>query len=123
MADDARPMMQDESPRGLHLIALFGLSAATLAFEILLLRLFELGHWHAFAGLAIGLALLGLGTAGTTLTLAGDRIQRSDERWFLAALIATAVGLQGVILVHAQIALRPIVATWDVSELARLLFV
>jgi hypothetical protein len=116
-------MMQSTSPRAPHLIALFGLSAATLAFEILLLRLFELSHWHAFAGLAIGLALLGLGAAGTTLTLAGDRIQRSDERWFVAALIATAVGLQGVILVHAHIALRPIVATWDAIELVRLLLV
>src|SRR5258705_12330316 len=113
-------MMRNESPRASHRFALFGLSAATLAFEILLLRLFELSHWHAFAGLAIGLALLGLGAAGTTLTLAGDRIQRADERWFAASLIATAIGLQGVILIHAHVALRPIVATWDAIELARL---
>ena len=58
-------------PSWLHLAALFGLSAATLAFEILLLRLFEFSHWHYFAGFAIALALLGLGAAGTTLALLG----------------------------------------------------
>jgi hypothetical protein len=116
-------MNDDGSPRGRHLAALCGVSAAALAFEVLLLRLFELSHWHSFAGLAIGLALLGLGAAGTTLTLLGERIAHFDERWLAVSLIATGVGLQGVIVVHAQIALRPIFATWDAIELARLLLV
>ena len=72
-----------DGPSWLHLAALFGLSAATLAFEILLLRLFEFSHWHYFAGFAIALALLGLGAAGTTLALLGAGPQRWGDGWFL----------------------------------------
>jgi hypothetical protein len=112
-----------DRPSWLHLAALFGLSAATLAFEILLLRLFEFSHWHYFAGFAIALALLGLGAAGTTLTLLGAAPQRWGDGWFLGGLLTTALGLYLVIGLHAYVALRPVFAAWDARELAKLLLV
>ena len=84
-----------DRPSWLHLAALFGLSAATLAFEILLLRLFEFSHWHYFAGFAIALALLGLGAAGTTLALLGAGPQRWGDGWFLGGLLTAALCLAG----------------------------
>src|SRR5207244_7687496 len=104
-----------------HLAALLGLSAATLAFEVLLLRLFEFSHWHYFAGFAIALALLGLGAAGTTLALLGARSERWGDGWFLGGLLAAALGLYVVLCLQAYVALRPIFAAWDARELGKLL--
>lgn len=110
-------------PRALHLLALAGLSAAVLAFEVLLLRLFEFSHWHHFAGFAIALALLGLGAAGTVLALAGQRAVRAGDPWFLAATLATAAAFLLVLWLQSRVAVRPLFAAWDAGELARLLAV
>ena len=45
------------------------LSAAALAYEVLLTRLFAIIQWHHFAYMIISVALLGYGAAGTTVTL------------------------------------------------------
>ena len=45
------------------------LSAATLAYEVLLLRLFAIAQWHHFAYMAISIALLGFGAAGVYVQL------------------------------------------------------
>jgi spermidine synthase len=50
-------------------LAVAVLSAALLAYEILLVRLFSIAHFHHFASLAIGLAMLGFGAAGTLRAL------------------------------------------------------
>ena len=121
-ADWRLPSAADR-PYWLHLAALFGLSAATLAFEILLLRLFEFSHWHYFAGFAIALALLGLGAAGTTLALLGARPGRWGDGWFLGGLLTAALGLYVVLGLQAYVALRPIFAAWDTRELGKLLLV
>ncbi|HEX6138024.1 MAG TPA: hypothetical protein VF059_10210 [Casimicrobiaceae bacterium] len=111
------------NPSRLHLAAVFGLSAATLAFEILLLRLFEFSHWHYFAGFAVALALLGFGAAGTTLAALGRKPVDWGDRWFLAGLLTTALGLYAALAVQAHVALRPIFAGWDARELGKLLLV
>jgi hypothetical protein len=110
-------------PTPVHLAALAGLSAAVLAFEVLLLRLFEFSHWHHFAGLAISLALLGLGSAGTVLALLGARAVRLGDRWFLGGLLTAVAGLLLVLWLQAHVALRPMFAVWDAGELARVLAV
>lgn len=112
-----------DRPAALHLAALAGLSATVLAFEILLLRLFEFSHWHHFAGLAVSLALLGFGAAGTTLALAGERATRRPDAWFLAGLLVAAAGLLLVLVLHSRIALRPLFAAWDAHELTKLMLV
>ncbi|MDX1610056.1 MAG: hypothetical protein R3225_08045 [Halofilum sp. (in: g-proteobacteria)] len=108
-------------PGCLHLLALAGLSAAVLAFEVLLLRLFEFSHWHHFAGFAIALALLGLGAAGTVLALAGGRAVRAGDGWFLGATLAAAAAFLLVLWLQSRVAIRPLFAAWDPLELARLL--
>ena len=69
----------------LYSIAL--ISAAALAYEILLMRLFSIIQWHHFAYMMISLALLGYGASGTFLAL--------TRRWlkghFLAAYLVNAV--------------------------------
>mgnify|MGYP006177718287 CR=1 FL=1 len=46
------------------------LSAAALAYEVVLTRLFSIAHGYHFAFLAVSLALLGFGASGTLLAIA-----------------------------------------------------
>ena len=50
-------------------VALFLISAATLAFQVALTRFFSLAQGHHFAFMAISLALLGIGASGSYLSL------------------------------------------------------
>ena len=63
------------------------ISAAALAYEILLMRLFSIIQWHHFAYMMISLALLGYGASGAFLAL--------SRRWlkgrFLTAYLVNAV--------------------------------
>ncbi|UCH73632.1 MAG: hypothetical protein JSU82_15020 [Rhodospirillales bacterium] len=63
-------------------------SAATLAYEVLLLRLFAIVQWHHFAYMAISIALLGFGASGTFLFLAQGWLRPR----FTAAFAANAAG-------------------------------
>ncbi|MFO7764371.1 MAG: hypothetical protein R6V61_11630, partial [Wenzhouxiangellaceae bacterium] len=92
-----------------------------LAFEIVLLRLFEFSHWHHFAGLTIALALLGFGASGTLLSVIGERAGRFGDRWLVFSLLIASAGFLAVLLLHARVSLRPVMAVWDMSELTRLL--
>ncbi|MCP4045639.1 MAG: SAM-dependent methyltransferase [Gammaproteobacteria bacterium] len=63
------------------------ISAAALAYEILLMRLFSIIQWHHFAYMMISLALLGYGASGTFLAL----IRRWREEHFFAIYLVNAV--------------------------------
>jgi len=54
---------------GLVYLGLALLSAAALAFELTLTRLFSITQWYHFAFLAVSVALLGYGASGTALSL------------------------------------------------------
>jgi spermidine synthase len=51
-------------------VGLAAVSAAALAYEIVLTRLFSIAHGYHFAFLAVSLALLGFGASGTALAIA-----------------------------------------------------
>jgi len=51
-------------------VGLAAISAAVLAYEIVLTRLFSIAHGYHFAFLAVSLALLGFGASGTALAIA-----------------------------------------------------
>lgn len=110
-----------ERPPRAELAVLFAVSAAMLALEVLLVRLFEFSHWHHFAGLSISLALLGLGAAGSFLAL--RRQPRARDGVLAAGAAIQAGGTLALVLLHSQVALRPLFAAWDMRELARMLLV
>ncbi len=56
------------------------LSAAVLAYELLLMRLFAIVHWHHFAFMMISIALLGYGASGTFIALL-PAMRASRLRW------------------------------------------
>ena len=74
--------------------AVFAISVALLALEILLLRFFSIQHFHHFAYAVISIAMLGGGASGTLLVLLRERLrgrERRAFRWSAAAFVALLV--------------------------------
>ena len=77
-------------------LGVFLLSAAGLAFEVTLTRVFALAQWYHFAFMSVSLALLGFGASGSALSLlrgATDRLRTAPDRALggLAALFSLGV--------------------------------
>ena len=81
------------------------ISAATIAFEILLVRSFAVATFHHFAYLAIGIAMLGLAAGGTLGVVRGPRDQRGAADWLAGSAATTIVALLAAPLLVQQIAL------------------
>ena len=74
-------------------IALAAVSAAILAYEVLLTRLFAIIQWHHFAFLAISIALLGFGVSAAVLALLQRRVApHIDAVFSICALGFSALG-------------------------------
>jgi hypothetical protein len=79
-------------------VAIFLLSAAGLLLQVSMTRILSLIAWHHFAYLIISLALLGIGAAGSYLTLWGRLAAREDldawiARWAWLFAVATVLCL------------------------------
>ncbi|MDP6180699.1 MAG: hypothetical protein QGG48_12485, partial [Desulfatiglandales bacterium] len=74
-----------------YALLLSATSASVLAYEILLMRLLSIAQWHHFAYMAISMALLGFGAAGSLLYLLFKRIQRCLDEWLVWLAGTTAV--------------------------------
>ena len=105
---DGRPTLEQEpsDPIGdaigrAQLLAVGLISAAILAFEVLLMRLYAIVGWHHFAYMMISIALLGFGASGTALTLLDGRLARRFSIIFagcaalfaLSSIASVALGL------------------------------
>ncbi|MBN2700176.1 MAG: SAM-dependent methyltransferase [Methylohalobius sp. ZOD2] len=99
------------------------ISVASLAGEILLMRLLSIIQWHHFAYIIISLALLGYGASGTLVSLARIRIRRHFARLFPAACLAFAASLAGGFLLAQKIAFNPLELLWDPHQWLRLIAV
>ena len=74
-------------------VGLFLLSAATLAFEVNLTRIFSVAQFYHFAFMIVSLALLGFGASGTFLTLVPRRTVRLESLPYLSwGFALTAIG-------------------------------
>ena len=82
-------------------LGLFLLSAASLAFEINLSRLFSVAQFYHFAFMVVSLALLGYGASGTFLSLLPRLTRRGAERlpvWLSRGFAVAAVGAYALTL-------------------------
>lgn len=104
--------MTDAAPRP-PLISVALLSSAALATEILLTRLIAIAHWHHFAYMIIGLALLGFGASGTVLALAHRPLQRRFATSYLVNAVAFGVLVLASPLVARSLPLRAEALLWD----------
>lgn len=115
-------MKRTESPGFRDYAALALISASALAYEILLLRVFSHTQWHHFASLAVSLAVLGFGVAGTMLVLMGNRPLKKKDGFFLSGTLIGAFGMLFAFVLTQWIHVRPLFAVWDGTELAKMLF-
>ncbi len=102
------------------LSTIFVLSAAALAYEVLLVRLFSIIHWHHFAFMVISIALLGYGASGSMITI----FQRGLLQRYNSVLIFNAVmfGISAIICFIAvqQLPFNALEILWDTSQWQRL---
>ncbi|MGZ5462888.1 MAG: SAM-dependent methyltransferase [Thermoanaerobaculia bacterium] len=95
-------------------------SAAALAYEILLIRLFAIVDWHHLAFLVISLALLGYGASGTLLALARERLLRRFETAAAACAVGFGATSIGAFLISQRIELNSLEIFWSTRQLGTL---
>ncbi|HJU65986.1 MAG TPA: hypothetical protein VJ596_09925, partial [Gemmatimonadaceae bacterium] len=92
------------------------IAAATLAFEILLVRIFAIEHFHHVAYMAIGVAMLGIGASGTMVAMARGVAPHHAERWFPTAALLTALALIATPILLDHIPLDLTQLAWNATQ-------
>jgi hypothetical protein len=77
------------------LLGVFLLSASTLAFEIVLSRLFSIAQFYHFAFMTVSLALLGAGASGTALSVFPSLRRRDPARRLAPLAFLTSLATRG----------------------------
>ena len=102
------------------LATIFVLSAAALAYEVLLVRLFSIIHWHHFAFMVISIALLGYGASGSMITV----FQHGLLKRYPSVLVFNAVmfGLSAIACFVAvqRMPFNSLEILWDTNQWQRL---
>lgn len=94
-------------------LAVLLLSAAALAYEILLMRHFSIALWHHFAYMVISLALLGYGASGTFLGLARRWLVRRFGVTFVVNSSLFGLASVGALAVAQRLPFNPLEIVWD----------
>jgi spermidine synthase len=97
----------------LLLVAVSLLSAAAIAYEILLTRLFAIALWHHFAYMIISLALLGYGASGTFLVFVKDRALARFGPGFAALAVSFGLAAIGCYALAWRLPFNPLEVMWD----------
>ena len=98
-------------------LALAAISAAILAYEVLLVRLFAIVQWHHFAFMAISIALLGFGISGTLIVLFREAASTRTRSLFTAAAAVFAVAAPLAFLLAQQVPFNPLEIAWAPAQL------
>lgn len=93
--------------------AVFCVSFAVLAYEVLLMRLLTIIQWHHFAYMIISVALLGFGAGGTAVTIFRRPLVDRFHVVFQSAAGLFAASLVGAFLLVQQVPLNPLEILWD----------
>ena len=101
------------------LIAVFLVSASTIAVEILLTRVFAVTQWNHLSFLVISIALFGFAASGTFFSIVRPAIEKwRRPHWSLmavfysASLLAVVVGLNRIPLDYHRLTLEPVQAAY-----------
>jgi len=99
-------------------LLIFLSSLATLAFEVLLTRVFSITLWYHFAFMVVSIAMLGFAASGTLLALFPGLRQPDRIGWYSLALAAALP--VGFILANL-VPFDPVRLAWEQSELFNIL--
>jgi len=96
-----------------NLSSMFFVSAGTLAFEVILTRMFSVTFWHHFASLLIALALTGFGAAGSVLAVASPRLTRYHTSFLAITALSASLAMIFSYPMVLQVGLEPLALAWD----------
>jgi hypothetical protein len=99
-----------------RLLALFMASAALIAYEVAVMRIFAIGSWSNFGSLVISIALLGFGLAGTLLTLFNLRLHQHSARLLKVTAILLGPTLAGSYFAAQQVPFNPVMIGVDQTQ-------
>lgn len=115
-----QPLTENQMPTP-PLVSVFILSATALAYEILLIRLFTIIHWHHFSFMVISIALLGYGVSGSLITVFRDKLLENYDRVFFANIVLFALSSIACFIAVQQLPFNTLEILWDSSQWQRLL--
>ena len=92
------------------------ISASALGYEILLMRLFSIIHWHHFAYMIISLALLGYGASGTFLVFARQKLKKHFAAAYITNAVLHAISLLGCFLLAQKVPFNSLEVAWDAHQ-------
>jgi hypothetical protein len=95
-----------------ELLAVALVAAGALAFEVLLLRLLAVVHWHHFAGMVISLALLGYGASGSLLAPLIERLRPRAALAFAGAATLSGVAAVAAVALAQAVPFNALEAVW-----------
>ena len=93
------------------------ISAAVLAYQLLLMRLLSIVSWHHFAYMIISIALLGFGASGTVIALARRALLQRFALSFAACGLFFAVTAIGSFALAVRLPFNPLAIIWDAGQL------
>lgn len=99
------------------------LSAAALAYEILLMRLFSIIQWHHFAYMFIGLALLGYGISGTIVAIHQQRLLQRFNSLYISCITLFGISAVACFSFAQHIPFNAEVILWDGWQVFYLAFI
>ena len=103
------------------LLSIFILSASALAYEVLLIRLFSIVHWHHFAFMVISIALLGYGVSGSLITVFRRWLLVNYDRVFIINILLFGLSSIACFIAVQQLPFNTLEILWDSSQWQRLL--
>ena len=97
--------------------ALAVISAAILAYEVLLVRLFAIVQWHHFAFMAISVALLGFGISGALLAVCRNWAERHSAQIFNVSAVIFGITAPAAFLLAQSLPFNALAVIWRPSQL------
>jgi spermidine synthase len=91
-------------------------SGASVAYEILLMRLFSIIQWHHFAYMIISLALLGYGISGVFLALYRDWLNARFAWVFPLCILLFSVAAPGCFWIGQSLPFNPAEIFWSPAQ-------
>lgn len=114
---EAKPIIPQRPPY----LSIALISAGSLAYEILLMRLFSIIQWHHFAYMIIALALLGYGISGTLAALAAHLVSARYCRLYISCLLLFGLSAPGCFFAAQLLPFNAEEIFWDGRQVFYLL--
>jgi hypothetical protein len=89
------------------------ISAAAIAYEILLMRVLSIVQWHHFAYMIISLALLGYGASGTFIALCKRWLEPRFELAFSASALLFSVTIVACFILGQRVPFNALEIVWN----------